>query len=134
MTYSKEAEFQDDFVKELRRYGAYAASNVGSMFSSGKPDLLIVSQVGSVRLVELKMWRRVTVPTHENLLSLLDGPQVNVITQQLWAKRKNNCLLLALLSALPAQDKCVYTDYTGKICVDFWKNVAMMLARGTLRE
>lgn len=132
MTFRLEADFQDAFLKELNKHGAWASSIVGGMFSSGKPDIIVCARNGTLRLVELKMWNKVSVPTNDGLRSLLKGPQINVITQQLWAKRQNNCLLLALIAATPEQDKCAYTDYTGKVMLDFWRNTAKLLAEGTL--
>jgi hypothetical protein len=95
-----EAQFQDKLMEDLRGYGARATSYVGNIYLSGHPDLIIVSVHGATMFVELKLFRLVQMPTRETMLALLKGPQINVITKQLWL-RNAPCLLVAEIVAKP---------------------------------
>lgn len=120
-----EAEYQDMFLKLLRRNNAYATSIVGSMYQSGQPDITCTSKYGVVSFIELKMWRRMTVPTADGLISLLRGPQVNVIVHQLWEKRKAPCWLVANISGT---NKVCFITHDKTPLVDTTENLALWFA------
>ena len=121
-----EAEYQDLFVNELRKWGAYAKPLVGGMFNSGQPDITVTSMTGAISFVELKVWRGTKVPTIKQLLSLLKGPQCNVIIHQLW-ERKAPCYLIAFIAA--SDENCAYCDSSQEVHVDKWKHIAKLLAQ-----
>ena len=126
MPYSTvEAQFQDEFLSLLRKYGAYAVSVVGNIYQSGQPDISCVSMYGAETKVELKVYRKLTVPTREDVLALLRGPQINVITKQLW-RRKANCVVIAHIAASPGKVCIVSKD---RVCFDTVENCAITLAR-----
>lgn len=119
-----EHKFQDEFIAELRMHRAYVMGVIGSMYSAGQPDLDITSIYGANSKVELKLYHGLTLPTRDGVLRLLRGPQINVITKQLWG-RKCNCVILAQVAAKP--DTCCIVS-AQRISFDLWKNAAKILA------
>lgn len=120
----KECQFQDEFLADIRSHRAYAMGVVGSLFSAGQPDLDITSIHGNVTKAELKVYRNINVPTREQIIALLKGPQINVITKQLWP-RNSNCVIIALIDAKP-DTCCIVSKH--KLSFDLWKNVSKIIA------
>lgn len=119
-----EHDFQDKYVDLFRETGAYIKPITGSVFMSGQPDLEIVSRYGAIIKVELKLHRLVSLPTRDSMIKLLKGPQVNVITRQLWG-RNAPCLLIAEIAAV--KDKlCIVTK--DKLMFDTIHNSVKLIA------
>lgn len=116
--------FSDDFKAEALKWGAYTISQAASMFMSGQPDLDCTSKYGATTKIELKVYRELEVPTREAVVALLRGPQVNVITRQLWG-RNANCIIIAQIAAKPDMC-CIVSKHTSSIA--FWKEAAKILA------
>lgn len=81
-----ESEYKAEFLTEVRKWGAYCYSLAANMYMSGQPDSTIVTNKAYVFQLEFKVWRNVGIPTVEQMLGLLKGPQVNVIKHQMWPR------------------------------------------------
>jgi hypothetical protein len=82
-----EHKFQDKLLEYIRNTSrTYVHVNVGTTLSSGQPDLTIVNNDGRIWFMELKYWRLQRPPTIDTMKKLLKGPQINVITHQLWTR------------------------------------------------
>lgn len=118
----KEAQFQDLFQAELRKWGCYVPSQAASMFMSGQPDLMIYNTVGNSFPAELKVWVNKNPPvSHHSMVGLLRGPQINVITKQLWS-RNIYCPIIALDQVY--SDYCYHSYRTLEILRFKWKDLA----------
>jgi hypothetical protein len=85
----KECKFQDKLQYALKERGCYVRSLVGNMLSAGLPDLLVITPgpSGLVFHIENKVWRKRYPPTcKEDIVSLFEGPQRNVIPNEFWAR------------------------------------------------
>lgn len=122
--FGKENAFSAEFKDECRKHGAYAISVAASLYMSGQPDIDITSNDGQNTKVELKVFRQVAVPTRASCLALLRGPQINVITTQLW-RRNCNCIILVQIGAKP-DTSCIISKHG--FYIDLWRNVAKICA------
>lgn len=123
--FGRENKFQDEFLAKLREHGAYAVSITGNIYQSGQPDISCESIYGAHTKVELKVYRGLEVPDRTVIIKLLRGPQINVITNQLW-RRKSNCIIIAQIGATP--DKvCIVSRQRHSF--DTVENCATILAR-----
>ncbi len=103
-----EAAFQDLFQAELRKRHCYVRSLVGSTLQSGLPDMLVRAPSGYLFLVENKRWTKKYAPTSKaDFYDLLDGPQRNVIINQLHGFG-SFCPIVAFIRDQP--DYCYYFD------------------------
>ncbi|MBA3761758.1 MAG: hypothetical protein H0X04_00245 [Chthoniobacterales bacterium] len=83
-----ESDYRHGLAQTIQSYNGYARALVANALMSGLPDFYIVSRFGTQFTMECKMWRNVNPPkTVEALVKLLQGPQYNVITRQLWGRR-----------------------------------------------
>lgn len=123
-SYTKENKFSDEFKEECRLHGAYAVSTVSSLYMAGQPDLSITSKLGQETKAELKIYRGVSLPTRDNIINLLRGPQVNVITNQMF-RRNANCIVIAQIGA-KLDTCCILSKH--KISFALWKEAAKIVA------
>jgi len=119
-----ENHFQDNYLAELRKNGAYAIAVVGGLYQSGQPDLTITSKYGCDTKVELKVYRGTDMPDRESIKRLLRGAQINVITNQLW-RRAAHCLIIAQIAEKP--DTCCIVS-AHKVSFDLWVNSCKLLS------
>lgn len=126
----KENKFQDMFTEELRRLDCYVHSQAASMFMSGQPDLHIYNTQRFQFTCELKMWRLVSQPqTTAHLVKLLRGPQINVITKQIW-RRNFYCPIIAQDAS--ELDFCYHGFKELPVTRVKWKELASRLANLSL--
>lgn len=107
-----EHKFQDKFVEYMRNTSrSYVHINVGSMMSSGQPDLTIINDNGFIWYAELKVWKNKNLPSNvQQIKALLRGPQTNVITNQLWGRK----VFAPIVTQLSPDLICVvYKDFLG---------------------
>ena len=120
----KEHQFQDKYIEMLRTHGAYVNSVVGTFYNAGQPDLDVTSIHGAGIKVELKLYRAINTPSRDAIIALLRGPQINVITKQLWG-RNAPCLIIAEIVAVPGT-LCIVSKHT--MSVDKTENTIKRLA------
>ena len=119
-----EADYQDKMMEELRKRGARVVSFVGNRYLAGEPDIEVTSTKGAIIKVEFKLWRKANVPTRDDIVDLLEGPQVNVVKNQLWGR---NAPLLMVAGFSECQGKSAIVNKK-EICFDLDQNICNMLA------
>jgi hypothetical protein len=120
-----ESYYQDKFNKELRDYGAWVKVMFGNQFQSGMPDCLTRSVHGVLFHFENKVWKLKRLPTAKDIVGLLEGPQVNVITNEFWGYGIY-CPILAFYS----DHYCFYHDGTDDVVHTIaWKQLAARFSR-----
>lgn len=119
-----EADYQDTMMDELRKRGARVVSFVGNKYLAGEPDVEVTSTKGAIIKVEFKLWRRTSLPTRDQIVALLDGPQINVITNQLW---RMNAPMLMVAGFSEVKGKSAIVNKTS-IMFDTDENIVKMLA------
>lgn len=113
-----EAKFQDKLQNALRAHGVYVRSLVGNMFSPGLPDMLCLNEEYTF-YIENKVWRKKNHPTcKEHVMTLLEGPQRNVIPNEFW-KRRIFCPILIFRDVLVTR-AWLYNNLTDTIVEDEW--------------
>jgi hypothetical protein len=123
-SYTKENKFSDEFKEKTREHGAYSISTVASLYMSGQPDLTITSKYGMETKAELKIYRGLEMPDRAAVIKLLRGPQINVITIQLW-RRNANCIVIAQIGA-KLDTCCIVSKH--KVSFALWVDAAKILA------
>lgn len=96
-----EADYQDKMMEELRKRGARVVSFVGNRYLAGEPDIEVASNKGAIIKIEFKLWRKISLPTRDDIVALLDGPQINVV-RNLWNR---NAPLLMIAGFSECQGK-----------------------------
>jgi len=91
----KESKFQDDVVDFMRKKKCFIKPLTGSMFMAGMPDVMIINRANQIFFVEHKRWELKHNPSAAELFDLLDGPQRNLIPNELWV-RKVFCPIIAI--------------------------------------
>jgi hypothetical protein len=119
-----EADYQDDMMDNLRKRGARVVSFVGNRYLAGEPDVEVTSQCGAIIKIEFKLWRRTSLPTRDQIVALLEGPQINVVKNQLWGR---NAPLLMIAGFAEVKGKSAIVNRTS-IMFDTDENIVKMLA------
>jgi hypothetical protein len=119
-----EADYQDKMMEELRKRGARVVAFVGNRYLAGEPDIEVTSRLGAIIKIEFKLWRKTKIPTRDDIVALLDGPQINVVKNQLWGR---NAPLLMIAGFAEVKGKSAIVNKTS-IMFDNDENIVNMLS------
>lgn len=119
-----EADYQDKMMEDLRKRGARVVSFVGNRYLAGEPDIEVTSRLGAIIKIEFKLWRKAKIPTRDDIVDLLDGPQINVVKNQLWGR---NAPLLMIAGFAEVKGKSAIVNKTA-IMFDNDENIVNMLS------
>ena len=101
-----EGNFQSKFIDWVNCNGGYARNTHGNVYQSGIPDVLMTNAKGVTFCVELKVWRRKTVPEYPSEFLVLCRREQKRFIEKVW-EIGGFCPIIAVTESGAA---CFYTD------------------------